>query len=270
MNADMSERNGNTSRLTTADPTVRTAARPHFPPSTPEGKRTRKATRTPQEPRPSGPSVPAQNQAAATDATFTTAPLPLSRGVMTGSCRVRCGLLIAMRFGIGNGCHCLCSGADVGALIVSGNAGSANRNSRAVSPPLRAAVGGLSAISAHELIERLVAQGRVRITGPDDDEVAEESADKRIEKVPYGGSGLELVIGGRSGHRGSAGSRTRRPGCPASPGSAHIRPSLPSAPAGPSSRDGRAPPERGTGRAGTASSLAGMEIAVSWRVQRVT
>jgi hypothetical protein len=175
-----------------------------------------------------------------------------------------------MRFGVGNGCYCLCSGADVGALIVSGNAGLTNRNLRAVLPPLRAAVGGLSAISAHELIERLVTQGRVRITSPDDDEVAEEPADKRIEKVPYGGSGLELVIGGRSGRRGSAGSRTRRPGYPASPGSAHIRPSMPSAPADPSSRDGRAPPERGIGRAGTASSLAGMEIAVSWRVQCVT
>ncbi|WP_259471828.1 hypothetical protein [Streptomyces shenzhenensis] len=60
---------------------------------------------------------------------------------------------------------------------------------------------------AQELIERLVAEGRVRITDPDDDEVAEwrrvvnyakrhglEPAGKRIEKVPYGGSGLELFL----------------------------------------------------------------------------
>lgn len=60
---------------------------------------------------------------------------------------------------------------------------------------------------AHELIERLVAEGRVRITDPDDDEVAEwrrvvnyakrhglEPAGKRIEKVPYGGPGLELFL----------------------------------------------------------------------------
>ncbi|WP_448321851.1 hypothetical protein [Streptomyces sp. CO7] len=60
---------------------------------------------------------------------------------------------------------------------------------------------------AQELIERLVAEGRVRITDPDDDEVAEwrrvanyakrhslEPAGKRIEKVPYGGSGLELSL----------------------------------------------------------------------------
>ncbi|RMB83007.1 hypothetical protein CTZ28_27035 [Streptomyces shenzhenensis] len=57
------------------------------------------------------------------------------------------------------------------------------------------------------MIERLVAEGRVRITDPDDDEVAEwrrvvnyakrhglEPAGKRIEKVPYGGSGLELFL----------------------------------------------------------------------------
>ncbi|WP_406498130.1 hypothetical protein OG936_27225 [Streptomyces sp. NBC_00846] len=60
---------------------------------------------------------------------------------------------------------------------------------------------------AHKLIERLVAEVRVRITGPDDDEVAEwrrvvnyakrhglEPAGKRIEKVPYGGPGLELFL----------------------------------------------------------------------------
>ncbi|MFI2669255.1 hypothetical protein ACH5AU_06745 [Streptomyces albidoflavus] len=60
---------------------------------------------------------------------------------------------------------------------------------------------------AQELIERLVAEGRVRITDPDDDEVAEwrrvvnyakrhglEPAGKRIEKVPYGGPGLELFL----------------------------------------------------------------------------
>ncbi|MFJ6656894.1 hypothetical protein ACIQNG_11085 [Streptomyces sp. NPDC091377] len=60
---------------------------------------------------------------------------------------------------------------------------------------------------AQELIERLVAEGRFRITDPDDDEVAEwgrvvnyakrhglEPAGKRIEKVPYGGPGLELFL----------------------------------------------------------------------------
>jgi hypothetical protein len=60
---------------------------------------------------------------------------------------------------------------------------------------------------AQELIERLVAEGRVRIANPDDDEVAEwrrvvnyakrhglEPAGKRIEKVPYGGPGLEMIL----------------------------------------------------------------------------
>ncbi|MGW6542815.1 hypothetical protein ACWGBH_08165 [Streptomyces massasporeus] len=60
---------------------------------------------------------------------------------------------------------------------------------------------------AQELIERLVAEGRVRITDPDDDEVAEwrrvvnyakrhglEPAGKRIEKVPHRGRGLELFL----------------------------------------------------------------------------
>ncbi|MFC5955298.1 hypothetical protein ACFP51_12605 [Streptomyces pratens] len=60
---------------------------------------------------------------------------------------------------------------------------------------------------AQELIERLVAEGRVRIADPDDDEVAEwrrvvnyakrhglEPTGKRIEKVPYGGPGLELFL----------------------------------------------------------------------------
>ncbi|MCG0287042.1 hypothetical protein [Streptomyces sp. PSAA01] len=60
---------------------------------------------------------------------------------------------------------------------------------------------------AQELIEQLVAEGRIRITDPDDDEVAEwrrvvnyakrhglEPAGKRIEKVPYGGPGLELFL----------------------------------------------------------------------------
>ncbi|MER6147426.1 hypothetical protein ABT134_05160, partial [Streptomyces hirsutus] len=60
---------------------------------------------------------------------------------------------------------------------------------------------------AQELIERLVAEGRVRIADPDDGEVAEwrrvvnyakhhglEPAGKRIEKVPYGGPGLELFL----------------------------------------------------------------------------
>ncbi|MEV6503088.1 hypothetical protein [Streptomyces prunicolor] len=60
---------------------------------------------------------------------------------------------------------------------------------------------------AQELIERLAAEGRVRITDPDDDEVAEwrrvvnyakqhglEPMGKRIEKVPYGGPGLELFL----------------------------------------------------------------------------
>ncbi|MDK0523493.1 hypothetical protein [Streptomyces sp. ML-6] len=57
---------------------------------------------------------------------------------------------------------------------------------------------------AQELIERLVAKGRVRITDPDDDEVAEwrrvvnyakrqglEPEGKRIEKAPYSGPGPE-------------------------------------------------------------------------------
>ncbi|MFJ6442283.1 hypothetical protein [Streptomyces sp. NPDC091649] len=60
---------------------------------------------------------------------------------------------------------------------------------------------------AQELIERLVAEGHVRIADPDDDEVAEwrrvvnyakrhglEPTGKRIEKVPYGGPGLELFL----------------------------------------------------------------------------
>ncbi|WP_247720387.1 hypothetical protein [Streptomyces sennicomposti] len=60
---------------------------------------------------------------------------------------------------------------------------------------------------AQELIDRLVAEGRVRITDPDGDEVAEwrrvvnyakrhglEPAGKRIEKAPYGGPGLELFL----------------------------------------------------------------------------
>jgi hypothetical protein len=60
---------------------------------------------------------------------------------------------------------------------------------------------------AQELIERLVAEGRVRTTDPVDDEVAEwrrvvnyakrhglEPAGKRMEKVPYGGPGLELFL----------------------------------------------------------------------------
>ncbi|WP_141743904.1 hypothetical protein [Streptomyces sp. EN23] len=59
----------------------------------------------------------------------------------------------------------------------------------------------------HKLIERLVAERRVRITGPHDDEVAEwrrvvnyakrhglEPAGKRIEKVPHGGPGLKLFL----------------------------------------------------------------------------
>ncbi|MFE6768612.1 hypothetical protein ACFVFD_06525 [Streptomyces fimicarius] len=60
---------------------------------------------------------------------------------------------------------------------------------------------------APKLIERLVAESRVRITGPHDDEVAEwrrvvncakrhglEPAGRRIEMVPYGGPGLELLL----------------------------------------------------------------------------
>lgn len=60
---------------------------------------------------------------------------------------------------------------------------------------------------AQELIERLVAEGRVRFADPDDDEVAErrrvvnyakrhglEPEGKRIEKVRYGGPGLELFL----------------------------------------------------------------------------
>lgn len=62
-------------------------------------------------------------------------------------------------------------------------------------------------VKAQELIERLVAEGRVRISDPDADEVAEwrrvvnyakrhglEPAGKRIEKVPYGGAVLELFL----------------------------------------------------------------------------
>ncbi|MGW1109258.1 hypothetical protein [Streptomyces sp. NPDC002540] len=60
---------------------------------------------------------------------------------------------------------------------------------------------------AQELIDRLVAEGRIRITDPDDDEVVEwrrvvnyakrhglEPVGKRIEKVPYGAPGLELFL----------------------------------------------------------------------------
>ncbi|MFJ4972991.1 hypothetical protein [Streptomyces sp. NPDC088755] len=60
---------------------------------------------------------------------------------------------------------------------------------------------------AQELIERLVAEGRVRISEPDHDEVAEwrrvvnyakrhgmEPGGRRIEKVPHGGPGLELFL----------------------------------------------------------------------------
>ncbi|MGW4840371.1 hypothetical protein [Streptomyces globisporus] len=60
---------------------------------------------------------------------------------------------------------------------------------------------------AHELIERLVAQGRVRIIDPDEGEVAEwrrvvnyekrhglEPAGKRIEKVPCGGPGMSCAL----------------------------------------------------------------------------
>ncbi|MBQ0825085.1 hypothetical protein [Streptomyces tagetis] len=59
---------------------------------------------------------------------------------------------------------------------------------------------------AQELVERLVAEGRVRIADPDD-EVAEwrrvvnyakchglKPAGKRIERVPYGGPGLGLFL----------------------------------------------------------------------------
>ncbi|MET9502483.1 hypothetical protein ABZY42_12250 [Streptomyces sp. NPDC006622] len=60
---------------------------------------------------------------------------------------------------------------------------------------------------AQDLLERLFAEGRVRITDPDEDEVAEwrrvvnyakrhglEPVGKRIEKVPYSGPGLELFL----------------------------------------------------------------------------
>ncbi|MFV0127249.1 hypothetical protein ACLGI4_05980 [Streptomyces sp. HMX112] len=60
---------------------------------------------------------------------------------------------------------------------------------------------------AQELVDRLVAEGRVRIADPDGDEVAEwrrvvnyakrhglEPAGKRIEKAPYGGPGLKLFL----------------------------------------------------------------------------
>lgn len=64
---------------------------------------------------------------------------------------------------------------------------------------------------ARDLIERLVAEGRVRFADPDDDEVAEwrrvvnyakrhglEPEGKRIEKVQYGGPGLETLSEGRA------------------------------------------------------------------------
>lgn len=60
---------------------------------------------------------------------------------------------------------------------------------------------------AQELVKRLVTEGRIRITAPDDSEVAEwrrvvnyakrhglEPEGKRIEEVPYGGPGLELFL----------------------------------------------------------------------------
>lgn len=60
---------------------------------------------------------------------------------------------------------------------------------------------------AQELLERLLAEGRVRFTDPSDDEVAEwrrvvnyakrhgmEPEGRRIEKVPYGGLGLEFFF----------------------------------------------------------------------------
>ena len=60
---------------------------------------------------------------------------------------------------------------------------------------------------ARELVERLLAEGRVRFTDPSDDEVAEwrrvvnyakrhgmEPEGRRIEKVPYGGLGLEFFL----------------------------------------------------------------------------
>ncbi|MFE3991926.1 hypothetical protein ACFXPW_09630 [Streptomyces goshikiensis] len=61
--------------------------------------------------------------------------------------------------------------------------------------------------TAQDLIERPVAEGRVRIADPDDDEIAEwrpvvncakrqglESAGNRMEKIPSGGPGLELLL----------------------------------------------------------------------------
>ncbi|MFB6555686.1 hypothetical protein [Streptomyces sp. NPDC056405] len=60
---------------------------------------------------------------------------------------------------------------------------------------------------ARELVERLLAEGRVRLTDPSDDEVAEwrrvvnyakrhgmEPEGRRIEKAPYGGLGLEFFL----------------------------------------------------------------------------
>ncbi|WP_240678048.1 hypothetical protein [Streptomyces griseoviridis] len=60
---------------------------------------------------------------------------------------------------------------------------------------------------AQELVKRLITEGRIRITAPDDNAVAEwrrvvnyakrhglEPEGKRIEKLPYGGPGLELFL----------------------------------------------------------------------------
>ncbi|MEV5506680.1 hypothetical protein [Streptomyces orinoci] len=62
-------------------------------------------------------------------------------------------------------------------------------------------------MKAMELVERLVAEGRVRVVEPDDDEIAEwrrvvnyakrhglEPQGRRIEKARFGTRGLEMLL----------------------------------------------------------------------------
>lgn len=94
-------------------------------------------------------------------------------------------------------------------------------NDRALAPFERVAMPPRRA-KAQELVERLLAEGRVRITDPSDDEVAEwrrvvnyakrhgmEPEGRRIEKVPYGGLGLEFFLA-EGGPHPNARSRGRR------------------------------------------------------------
>ncbi|WP_405889859.1 hypothetical protein OG427_07375 [Streptomyces sp. NBC_00133] len=81
-------------------------------------------------------------------------------------------------------------------------------------------------VKAQELVERLVAEGYVRFADPDDDEAAEwhrvvnyakrhgmEPEGKRIEKVPYGGRGLEFFLA--DGPHPNARSQRPKAGAPA-------------------------------------------------------